>query len=70
MRLALATALHHSAQRVEVPREEKEHAKYVGPRAQKIPPPAMRPAPLAEVAEPQGRAVTWLPRCRRWPGPC
>ena len=50
-------ALHHSAQRVEVPREEEEHAEYVGPRAQKAPPPGMRPAPLTEVAGPQG-----------WPG--
>ena len=55
--MELATALHHSAQRVEVPREEEEHAEYVGPRAQKAPPPGMRPAPLAEVAGPQG-----------WPG--
>ena len=51
--MELATALHHGAQRVEVPREEEEHAYYVGPRAQKAPPPGMRPAPLAEVAGPQ-----------------
>ena len=37
VKLALATALHHSAQRVEVPREMEEYATYVGPRAQKTP---------------------------------
>ena len=51
VRMELAAALHHSAQRVEVPREVEEHAAYVGPRAQKTPPPGMRPASLAE---PQG----------------
>ena len=51
VKLALATALHHSAQRVEVPREVEEYATHVGPRAQKTPPPGMRPASLAE---PQG----------------
>ena len=50
VKMALATAL-HSAQRVEVPREVEEHETYVGPRAQKTPPPGMRPASLAE---PQG----------------
>ena len=59
VRLALATALHHSAQRVEEPREEEEeHVKNVGPRAQKAPPPGTRPAPLAEMAEPQWGAAT------------
>ena len=48
VKMALATALHHSAQRVEVPREVEEHEAYVGPRAQKTPPPGMRPASLAE----------------------
>ena len=51
LKMALATALHHSAQRVEVPRGVEEHEAYVGPRAQKTPPPGMRPASLAE---PQG----------------
>ena len=51
VRMELAAALHHSAQRVEVPREVEEYATYVGPRALKIPPPGMRPASLAE---PQG----------------
>ena len=35
VRMELAAALHHSAQRVEVPREVEEYATYVGPRAQK-----------------------------------
>ena len=48
VKMALATGLHHSAQRVEVPREVEEHETYVGPRAQKTPPPGMRPASLAE----------------------
>ena len=51
VRMELAAALHHSAQRVEVPREVEEYATHVGPRAQKTPPPGMRPASLAE---PQG----------------
>ena len=38
VRLALATALHHSAQRVEVPREVEEHETNVGLRAQMPPP--------------------------------
>ena len=54
VRMALATALHHSAQRVEVPREVEEHEAYVGPRAQKTPPTGMRPASLAE---PRGDVV-------------
>ena len=48
VKLALATALHHSAQRVEVPREVEEHEAYVGPRAQKTPPPGTQPAALRE----------------------
>ena len=51
VKLELATALHHSAQRLEGPREVEEYATYVGPRAQKTPPPGKRPASLAE---PQG----------------
>ena len=35
-----------------VEEEEEEHAEYVGPQAQKAPPPGMRPAPLVEVAVP------------------
>ena len=41
VRMELAAALHHSAQRVEVPREVEEYATYVGPRP-------------ASLAEPQG----------------
>ena len=48
MRLALASALHHSAQRVEAPREVEEHETNVGPRAQMPPPPGTRPAALRE----------------------
>ena len=44
VKMALATALHHSAQRVEVLREVEEHEAYVGPRAPKTPPPRTRPA--------------------------
>ena len=51
VRMELAAALHHSAQRVEVPSEVEEYATYVGPRALKTPPPGMGPASLAE---PQG----------------
>ena len=64
VKLALATALHHSAQRVEVQRDEEEHAVYVGPRAQMAPPPGTRPAPLVEVAVPQG----FWPGAPRQPG--
>ena len=55
VKLALVTALHHSAQRVEVPREVEEHATFVGPRAQKTPPPGMRPDRLLDVAGPLQR---------------
>ena len=53
VKLELATALHHSAQRVEVPREVEEYATFVGPRAQKTPPPGMRPDRLLDVFGPQ-----------------
>ena len=53
VKLALATALHHSAQRVEAPREVEEYATFVGPRAQKISPPGMRPDRLLDVFGPQ-----------------
>ena len=56
--MELATALHHSAQRVEVTREGEVHEKHVGPRAQKRPLLGTRPAPLAEVPAPQVGAVT------------
>ena len=67
---AVATALHHSAQRgggvVRRPtgtedsgnREGEVHEKHVGLRAQKRPLPGTRPEPLAEVSEPQGPAAT------------
>ena len=48
VRLALATALHHSAQRVEVPREVEEHATHVGLRAHMTPLPGTQPAALRE----------------------
>ena len=46
--MALARALHHSAQRVEEPREGVEGETYGAPRRQKPPPPGTRPASLAE----------------------
>ena len=55
VKLELSTALHHSAQRVEAPREEVELEKNVGPRAQKPPLQEKRPAPLEEVSEPQAK---------------
>ena len=48
VKLALASALHCSAQRVEVPRDVEEHETYVGLRAQKTPPPGTQPAALRE----------------------
>ena len=51
VRMELAAGLHHSAQRVEVPKEVEEYATFVGPQTQKTPQPGMRPASLAE---PQG----------------
>ena len=45
--MELATALHHSAQRVEVPREGEIHEKHVVPRAQKRPLPGTRPQLIA-----------------------
>ena len=39
VKMALARALHHSTQRVEVPREGVEGEKYYAPRRQKPPPP-------------------------------
>ena len=56
MKMALARALHHSAQRVEAPREGVEHEKNVGLRAQKPPLPGKRPGVLTK-PEAQG-AVT------------
>ena len=53
----LATALHHSVQRVEAPREGVEGEKYYAPRRPKPPLPGKRPAPLVEVAEPEARLV-------------
>ena len=43
MKLALATALHHSAQRVEVPKEVEEQVPHAGLRAQKTLPPGTQP---------------------------
>ena len=48
MRLALASALHHSAQRVEVPREEVVHDAHEALRGQKTPLPGTQPAVLRE----------------------
>ena len=51
--MELATALHHSAQRVEALSEGVEGEKYYAPLRPKPPLPGMRPAPLEEVAEQQ-----------------
>ena len=48
VRLALATALHHSAQRVEVPREGVEGVTSDAPRRPKPPPPGKRPGVLLD----------------------
>ena len=48
VRLALASALHHSAQRVEVPREEVVQVAHEALRGQKTPPPGTQPATLRE----------------------
>ena len=55
--MELATALHHSTQRVEAPREGVEHEKHVGLRAQKPPLPGTRPGVLLDPV-PQVRAAT------------
>ena len=55
--MELATALHHSAQRVEGPREGEVHAKHDGLRAQKRPLPGTRPGLVPE-PEPQVSAAT------------
>ena len=51
--MELAAALHHSAQRVEAPREGVEGEKYYAPRRPEPPLPRKRPAPLA-VEKPLG----------------
>ena len=48
MKMALATTLHHRAQRVEVPGEVEEQVPHIGLRAQRTPPPGTRPAALRE----------------------
>ena len=53
--MELATALHHSAQPVEAPREGVEGETNDAPRRPKPPLPGKRPAPLEEVAEPQAK---------------
>ena len=58
VRMELSSALHHSAQQVEGPRDREVHEKDDGPRAQKRPLPGTRPAPLAEVVGSQVRAAT------------
>ena len=47
--MELATALHHSAQRVEVPGDGEVREQHFGLRAQNRPLPGTRPAPLLEV---------------------
>ena len=47
--MELATALHHSAQRMEVPREGEVREQHFGLRAQERPLPGTWPAPLLEV---------------------
>ena len=56
--MELATAIHHSAQRVEGPREENVHGTNTALRRQKRLPRGKRPAPLAEAAGPQEVAAT------------
>ena len=70
IRMALATVMHHSykvhtengAPRRQTTatraREREVHEQHDRLRAQKRPLPGTRPAPLAEVAGPQGRAAT------------
>ena len=48
VRMELAAALHHSAQRVEARREVEEPETHVGLRTQKTPPPGTQPACLRE----------------------
>ena len=55
--MELATALHHSAQRVEVPREGVEGVQLYAPRRPKPPLPGKRPG-LPPEPEPQVRAAT------------
>ena len=55
--MELATALHHSAQRVEVPREGVEGEQHYAPRRPKPPLPGKRPG-LPPEPEPQVRAAT------------
>ena len=67
--IGLATALHHSAQRVEAPREGVEGVQNFAPPAQKPPlwgsgrVSRWSPRSIME----QSRSVTWLPQCRCWP---
>ena len=52
--MELATALHHSTQRVEGPREGEVHAKHEGLRAQKRLLPGTRPSPAGAQAAGEG----------------
>ena len=63
VKMAVARALHHSAQRVEAPSEGVEGVTHSGLRAQKPPPPGKRPGRLAEHV-PQG----FWPGAPRQPG--
>ena len=63
VKMAVARALHHSAQRVEAPSEEVEGVTHSGLRAQKPPPPGKRPGRLSEPV-PQG----FWPGAPRQPG--
>ena len=69
VRMELAAALHHSAQRVEAPREVEEHETNVGLRAQMPPRPGTRPAALREpglVVEHAARPCSsWVPSLSR-----
>ena len=61
--ISLAEATHHSAPRrlkTAMAEEEVEHETYGGLRALSTPPMGTRPAPLPEVAGPQGRPVAPL----------
>ena len=64
--MELATALHHSAQRpkstvVEGPSEGEVHETYDALRKQKALLPGTRPAPLPDIAAPQGSTVARCP---------
>ena len=64
--MELATALHHSAQWVEAPREGVEGEKYYAPRRPKPPLPGKRPSSLVEGAAAGKSWAAQMPLCCRW----